>query len=282
MTMTPEDALIPLGFTETEALAYCELLRAGPSTGYRIAQGIGKAQANTYKTLSTLAQKGAVIDDGGDPRSFRAVAPDRLIAALTTRFTDQTETAVGALARLKNHGPEDRLYQLRVSDQVWAQAEAMIDAAAETLLFDCFPEVEARLTDCLARAASRGVATCGVVYDDVRPRPGGYQVVRSRTAEGVLECWPGAELRLAVDANQHLLALLSRDLTEVRHALWSDSVYLSVQQHYALSAEIRLHALPEPEPEQAYAPHLSIAGLHPPGLRSLLGPRPDGRPVRNE
>ena len=278
--MSPEDALIPLGFTETEALAYCELLRAGPSTGYRIAQGIGKAQANTYKTLSTLAQKGAVIDDGGDPRSFRAVAPDRLIAALSTRFADQTEAAVGALARLKAHEPEDRLYQLRAPDQVWAQAEAMIDSATETLLFDCFPEVEARLADSLARAASRGVATCGVVYDDMRPRPGGYQVVRSRTAEGVLARWPGAELRLAVDANQHLLALLTRDLSEVRHALWSDSVYLSVQQHYALSAEIRLHALPMPEP--AYAPHLSIAGLHPPGLRSLLGLRPDGSPRHNE
>lgn len=278
--MSPEDALIPLGFTETEALAYCELLRAGPSTGYRIAQGIGKAQANTYKTLSTLAQKGAVIDDGGEPRAFRAVAPDRLIAALSARFADQTEAAVGALARLKAHEPEDRLYQLRSPDQVWAQAEAMIDAATETLLFDCFPEVEARLGDSLTRAAARGVVTCGVVYDDLRPRPGGYQVVRSRTADSVLERWPGAELRLSVDAHQHLLALLTRDLAEVRHALWSDSVYLSVQQHYALAAEIRLHALPVPEP--AFAPHLSIAGLHPPGLRSLLGLRPDGSPLRNE
>ena len=106
MFMSPEETLLPLGFTETEALAYCELQRAGPSTGYRIAQGIGKAQANTYKTLSTLAQKGAVIDDGGDPRSFRAVAPDRLIAALTTRFTDQTETAVGALLPVAGGGLE--------------------------------------------------------------------------------------------------------------------------------------------------------------------------------
>lgn len=278
--MSPEETLMPLGFTKTEALAYCELLRAGPSTGYRIAQGIGKAQANTYKTLSTLVQKGAAIDDGGEPRSFRAVAPDRLIAALSTRFADQTQTAAGALARLKTHEPEDRLYQLRAPDQVWAQAEAMIDAATETLLFDCFPQVEERLADSLARAAARGVVTCGVVYDDQRPRPGGYQVVRSRTAEGVLERWPGAELRLAADATQHLLALLTPDLSEVRHALWSDSVYLSVHQHYALSAEIRLHALPVPEPD--FAPQLSIAGLHPPGLRNLLGLSPDGDPLHNE
>lgn len=278
--MSPEDALIPLGFTETEALAYCELLRAGPSTGYRIAQGIGKAQANTYKTLSTLLQKGAVIDDGGEPRAFRAVPPEPLIAALSARFLDQTDAAVGALAQLKTHQPEDRLYQLRTPEQVWAQAEAMIDAAVETLAFDCFPQVEARLAPSLARAAQRGVMTCGVVYDHAEPRPGGYQVVRSRTAEGVLNRWPGAELRMAADASQHLLALFAPDLGEVRHALWSDSVYLSVHQHYALSAEIRLHALPVPEPD--FAPQLSIAGLHPPGLRSLLGLSPDGDPLHNE
>lgn len=278
--MAPEDALIPLGFTETEALAYCELLRTGPATGYRIAQGIGKAQANTYKTLSTLSQKGAVIDDGGDPRSFRAVAPDQLIAALNTRFADQTQAAADALASLKSHEAEDRLYQLRSPDQVWAQAEAMIDAATETLLFDCFPQVEARLADALGRAVERGVVVSGVVYDDAQARHGGYQVVRSRTAERVLERWPGAELRLAADATQHLLALLTRDLTEVRHALWSDSIYLSVQQHYALSAELRLHALPAPERE--VAPQLTVAGMHPPGLRSLLGLTSDGSPIPHE
>lgn len=71
MFMSPEETLMPLGFTETEALAYCELQRAGPSTGYRIAQGIGKAQANTYKALSTLVQKA--------PSSMTAASPARFV-----------------------------------------------------------------------------------------------------------------------------------------------------------------------------------------------------------
>jgi predicted transcriptional regulator len=270
--MSPEETLTPLGFTETEALAYCELLRAGPSTGYRIAQGIGKAQANTYKALSILLQKGAIIDDGGDPRSFRALAPEQLVAALNNRFAEQTQAAAQCLAEIRAPAREDRLYQLRTPDQVWTQAKAMIDAAQETVLFDCFPKVEERLAETLERAARRGVLVRGVVYDETRMRPGGYEVVRSRTAEGVLQRWPGAELRLASDASQHLLALLSHDLAKVRHALWSDSVYLSVHQHYALAAELRLHALAVPEPE--FAPQLSVAGPHPPGLRSLLGLTP--------
>lgn len=269
MFMSPEETLMPLGFTETEALAYCELQRAGPSTGYRIAQGIGKAQANTYKALSTLVQKGAVIDDGGEPRAFRAVAPDQLISALRGRFTDHAHAAADALARLKSPEPEDRYYQLRSPEQVWSQAEAMIDAATETVLFDCFPQVEARLAPAFARAATRGVAVMGIVYDEAHSRARDYQVIRSRTAEGVLARWPGAALRLACDASEHLLCLLAHDLSEVRNALWSDSIYLAVHEHYALAAELRLHALPLTEPK--FAPQLSIAGLHPPGLRRLLG-----------
>lgn len=268
--MSPEDALIPLGFTETEALAYCELLRAGPSTGYRIAQGIGKAQANTYKTLSTLAQKGAVIDDGGEPRSFRALAPDQLIQALSARFQEQTRAAAEALAQVKSAlTVEDRLYQLRTTDRVWSQAEAMIDAAADTVLFDCSPRVEARLGAAMARAAARGVAVLGVAYDDAHPRPGGYLVIHSRMADDVGERWPGAILRLVTDAAQHLLCLMSDDLSEVRHGLWSDSAYLAVHEHYSLTAEMRLQTTDDLE--SPFARALAAAALHKPGLRRLLG-----------
>ncbi len=266
--MSPEETLMPLGFTETEALAYCELQRAGPSTGYRIAQGIGKAQANTYKALSTLVQKGAVIDDGGEPRAFRAVAPDQLITALSNRFANQTQVAAEALARLRAPEPEHRLYHLRSPDQVWAQAEAMIDAATETVLFDCLPQVEARLAPAFARAVARGVAVLGVAYDDARLRPGGYLVVHSRMADDVGERWPGAILRLVTDAAQYLLCLLSDDLAEVRHGLWSDSAYLAVHEHYALTAEMRLQTTDDLE--SPFAKALAAAALHKRGLRRLV------------
>ena len=270
--MSPEETLIALGFTETEALTYCELLRAGPSTGYKIAQAIGKAQANTYKTLATLVQKGAVIDDGGEPRLFRAISPDPLIRSLEARLSEQTATARAALSTLETRLPEDRLYQLRSVDQIWARCEDMIDNAREIILFDCFPAIEDRIAPALTRAAQRGVAVHGVVYEDRPDHSRGYDTIRSRAAESILARWPGAEIRLVVDASQHLMALVSHGSEKILHGLWSESVYLSVTQHYALSAEIRLHNLPQ---ETAFPPQLSIAGTHPPGLRQLLSQSPD-------
>ncbi|WP_292052518.1 MULTISPECIES: TrmB family transcriptional regulator [unclassified Brevundimonas] len=269
--MTPEETLMPLGFTETEALTYCELLRAGPSTGYRIAQGIGKAQANTYKTLSTLAQKGAVIDDGGEPRLFRAISPDQLIKSLEQRLSVQAETARSALSNLEPHVAEDRLYQIRSVDNVWAHCAQMIANAREVIVFDIFPELEDRIMPLLSKAAARGVSVQGVVYVD-RERDPAIETVRSRAADGILCRWPGVEMRLVVDANQHLMALLSRDMDSVMHGLWSESVYLSVSQHYALSGEIRLHRIDQ---ETNCSPHLTIKGAHPPGLRALLASTPD-------
>ncbi|MCS6627625.1 hypothetical protein N0B44_32455 [Roseibacterium beibuensis] len=273
--MTPEATLEPLGFTEIEALVYCELLRGGPSTGYRIAQGVGKAQANTYKALSTLTQKGAVIDDGGDPRSFRALPPDQLLEALARRFDDQKESAGRQLAQLESRVAEDRLYQLRSAAQVFDHARRMIDGATETVLFDAFPTVETALANHLSAASARGVAVIGIIYRD--EPAGAYQGVRSKMSDSVLEHWPGAQLTMAVDASQHMVALLGKDLATVRNAVWSDSVYLSALQHYALSAEIRLHALPITEP--AYPSGLSLGGSHPPGVRLLMGVDHDGRPV---
>lgn len=277
--MLPEDTLLPLGFTETEALAYCELLRSGAGTGYRVAQGIGKAQANTYKTLATLVQKGAVIDDGGDPKVFRAVAPDEMMGALKDRLATQTEVAAEALKRIAQHEPEHRLFQMRAPDQVWQRAETMIAQAREVILFDCFPPIEARLADSLAAAARRGVKVCGIVYEDYAGRPADYQVVVSKNAGDVVARWPGAELKLCVDASQELLALFSHDLKDLKQGLCSDSIYLSVHLHYALAAEIRLHHVIEAEGGDAA--RLSISGQHPPGLRALLtqGPAPDPSPI---
>ena len=58
-TTNPTAVLLDLGFTEIEALVFCELTRLGPTTGYRLAKALGKAAANTYGALQTLAQKGA-------------------------------------------------------------------------------------------------------------------------------------------------------------------------------------------------------------------------------
>ena len=82
------DSLRELGLTGLEAEAYAWLLTASPATGYGVAKGLGKPTANTYKALESLREKGAVVTDDDETRSYRAVPPPELLAALERRFLE--------------------------------------------------------------------------------------------------------------------------------------------------------------------------------------------------
>lgn len=265
-TITPAAALLDLGFTEIEALVFCELTRLGPSTGYRLAKAVGKAAANTYQALDALSQKGAVLVDEGESKVWRAVPAAELIAALQARFEHRSQTALSALQTLKAPEAEARLYALKTPDQVLARARAMIAAAREVILFDLFPQPFAALEPDLARAATQGVRVVGQIYE---PQATTVAAVLQKTAPSQLAAWPGLQVTIVADAREHLTALISRDGERCRHGAWSDSVYLACIQHSGLAAEVVLGAqgLGQPLP---FDP--TLFGSRPPGLDDLTGP----------
>lgn len=264
----PEAALAALGFTDTEAAVYCELLRASPSTGYRLAQAIGKAAANTYQALAALAQKGAVLVDEGDARSYRAVPPSELLAALGRGFETRRAEAQSALEALYAPPADDRIYQLKTPAQVYERARAMIEGAGEIILFDLFPGPFEALSALLTAAAERA-KVAGMVYAEAAAP--GVTTVLSPSDAFVRERWPGAQLSLVADGREHLEVLLSADGAGVRHGVWSDSVYLACMKHSGLAAEIQLSAATRGEAEDLRA--ISLLRSYPPGLRTLVGPR---------
>jgi len=261
-----EHALAALGFTDTEAAVYCELLRAAPSTGYRLAHAIGKAAANVYQALAALSQKGAVLVEDREARTYRATPPAELLATLQHTFERRTVDARASLERVYAPMTDDRLYQLTTVSQVNGRAEAMIERAAEVLLFDLFPTPFARLRPSLARAVARGVKVAGVVYEDVDDC--GFETALSPGRERVVARWPGVQVGLVVDAREHLKALLSRDEAKVKHGVWSDSIYLACLEHNGLACEIVVsRASPAIGPGA-----LTLFDVYPPGLRDLQGP----------
>lgn len=273
----PTDALTALGFTETEALVYCELLKASPATGYRLAQAVGKAPANTYQALSALVQKGAAMVDESGGKSFRAVPPAELLSALASAFETRRAAAAEALERLARPAGDDRIYQLKSADQVMQRALAMIEGAREILLFDLSPEALATLRPALERAAGQGVAVAGTSYG---PRAGeGAPFILMRGPDYVARRWPGRQVTLVADAREHLAALLSHDGRSVLHGVWSDSAWLACAQHNGLACEVRLAAQPEAGDPLA---HLSLIRSAPAGFRALLGPEPADEPIRSE
>src|SRR5215468_10366506 len=110
---TAIDALTRLGFTALEAEVYTFLLGEPGATGYRIAQGIGKPVANTYKALESLQRKGAILVEDDESRRFRAVPAEELLLGLERDFAQTRAQAARALARLgTDEASDDRVYQL--------------------------------------------------------------------------------------------------------------------------------------------------------------------------
>src|SRR5215213_5890268 len=106
--MAPEQALAGFGFTDLEARLYCALLREAPASGYRLAKLVGKAPANTYQALDSLARKGAVMVDEGASRTFRPVPSDELLALLRLGFEARSKDAATALAGVERKTEGDR------------------------------------------------------------------------------------------------------------------------------------------------------------------------------
>lgn len=266
-TNTAEAHLLAFGFTETEARVYCELLKGGPATGYRLAQGVGKAAANVYQALAALSQKGAVIADDGEAKSYRPVPPAELLAALERDFAARRQAAAETLAALHQPAADDRLYHLKSAGQVLEAARALIAGAREIVLFDLFPAPLAQLRPDFEAAAARGVTVAGKAYGQA-PERGPLEIV-VQDLTGLLDRWPGQQVTVVADASAHLVALLSRDGGQVLNGVWSDSAYLACLQHSSLSAEIRL-ARAAPEGDDPLA-RLSLLSAQPPGLRRLTG-----------
>lgn len=265
--MTDDTLLTPFGFTELESRLYHELMRQGSATGYRLAQSVGKAPANTYQALAGLVRKGAVISDEAEPTTYRPIPPADLFAVLRKSFDGQARDAEAALAALHQPAREDRLYQLKTVPQAIARAHALIEGAKEILLVDLFPEPLAMLRASLDAASRRGVTIGGLVY---RPETGlPFPVAVAPRADFVAERWPGQQMTLIADAREVLLALIDPAGDALLQGLWSDSAYLACLHHSGLAAEIQLTAMNGQEPPLA---HLSLLSAAPAGLRRLVKP----------
>lgn len=262
----PQSLLAPFGFTELESRLYLELMRHAPATGYRLAQIVGKAPANTYQALAGLERKGAVVATESEPKTYHPVAPTELFAGLRRSFDTAAQQAVSELKAMHPPIPEDRLYRIKSVTQALERARALIESAEGIILFDLFPEPLAMLHDALVSATERGVTVAGLVYRQPADAP--YTQVLAVSALYAAERWPGLQLSVIADAREVLLALIAHGGDQLLQGLWSDSPYLACIHHSGLSAEIRLSARPDRGRDPLA--RLSLLKIRPQGLKRLL------------
>ena len=230
------DCLVALGFNPLEAEAYTFLLREASATGYRVAQAIGKAAANTYKALEALERKGAVLVDDGKSRVFRAVPVAELLRRLERGFADNCRAAAKSLGQIDKRKNDDRLYQLRSRAQVLERCRTMIGRCESVAVMDIVPTVVTELRGELETAAARGVEVVIKTYGEV-PVRGARIVVRPRGHE-IVDAFPGVMISLNIDGAEHLLALLKPKGDEVHQAIWTSSAIVAYLLYNGLVNEV--------------------------------------------
>jgi len=242
MPRDASQALTDFGFTALESEIYAFLLRESPATGYRIAQGINKPVANTYKAIQTLQAKGGILVEEGDSRLCRAVNSDELLGRIARQFEARRAAAQQAFQRLGQPEADERIYQLRSRMQVMERAREMLGEAKQVVLGCASGLLANEVADDLRQAAARGVeVTVKTDAEITLARVESYVATR---ADDLLNKAPGLTLRLVVDGEQHLTALLDPD-GEVMQAYWSRSPLLALAHHEGLAAEISMLAVAE-------------------------------------
>ena len=129
-----------LGFSKLEAAIYTYLLQQPPTTGYGIAQALGKPIANTYKGINSLQAKGAVIVDESQTRLCRAVPPTEIFSQMQHALKQHCDQATELLIKLKTTSDDTRVYRLHTWEQVMERARQMIARAEQVVIVSAFPE----------------------------------------------------------------------------------------------------------------------------------------------
>lgn len=277
-------ALVELGFSMLEAEVYVQLVQRPASTGYRLAQELGKAPAGIYKALESLALKGAALVDDDGAKSYRAVPPEELLGQAERSFAERREQASRALAELAPAPADDGIYRLLSFGQVLERARQMLERAREIAVVDLFPDGVELVRSSLEAAEARGVVVLAKLY-----RPSDLAVsyaVVTPDHERLLRTWGGDWLNVVIDASEHLLSLLDCRGERVFHATYTNSTYLSILYHSGIVSEIQTDAFGRAIAEGVGLEQLralrrthqqTISKRTPPGVRELIATLPARR-----
>lgn len=270
--MTPPNSaplgpLERLGFTPLEAIVYREVLRRPDHSGYAIAKAIGRPEGNTYNVLAALTDRGALIGSETRPRTFRATPPRQLLQRIREEFTTRCEAAEVELAALEAPVPEGGMYRLTTREQVYDRAQAMLQAATATVVYEAFPAPFSMLAEALSAAAARlGQAVAGLL---VAPAPdmAAANARLSRQAPHVRALLTTQSLTLITDAACVLQAVFSADGERLVRATWLDDVYLAYITHSAIVSDIVLHT--SPLIDEIRSPNMHLLGRLPPSIEAV-------------
>lgn len=248
---------IKLGFNRLEAEVYITLLRESPLTGYRLAQILNKAAANTYKALESLEKRGAVIAEGSpNVKQYVAIPVSDYMNQLESGFRNDRQFLEESLKDIKYSISGDKIYMLQTFDQVLEKCSRMLENAEYSVIVDAFPSMLRKIIPQLEKAAENGVNIIINAYEPVNVK--NCRVIIKSNARKVLQLWSGDWMNIAVDGREYLITASEKD-GRLQHAIWSNSPYLSFFVFNGFRYEMLFSALSAKIPQEQSAEILNSA-----------------------
>ncbi|HRZ79865.1 MAG TPA: helix-turn-helix domain-containing protein [bacterium] len=267
--------LIKLGFNRLEAEVYLTLLKESPLTGYRLAQILNKAAANTYKALESLEKRGAVVAEGSpNVKQYVAIPIADYMNQLESGFRNDRQFLEESLKDIKYSISGDKIYMLQTFDQVLEKCSRMLENAEYSVIVDAFPSMLKKIIPQLEKAALNGVNIIVNAYEPVNVK--NCRVIVKSNAKKVLQLWSGDWMNIAVDGKEYLITACEKDGV-LQHAIWSNSPYLSFFVFNGFRYEMLFSALSSKIPSEKMSEilnsafedvNINIADL--PGYRTML------------
>ena len=226
-----------------KAQVYVFLLSHKPMTAYGVARQIGKATANTYKAIESLARRGAVLVEDGDNRQCRAVPVESSWRTWNVRFPSVRAQRSKHWHRSSSRRMTSAYTKWNQSHNCWSAAGNDRERAERLITVDAFPNALERIAPDLRDAASRGIAVYVQAYAPIEIE--GAHIIVAPMGREAAAYWNSQQLNLVIDGRETLIALLDNELTQIHQALWSNSLYLSCLMHAGMTSEQTIHRLLE-------------------------------------
>jgi sugar-specific transcriptional regulator TrmB len=228
--------LTSVGFSALETDVYWSLLQEPGSSGYRLAQMVGKQAANIYKALDSLRTKGAVLADESTRPTTYVALPIREYMDAKRRdlenLQEQIEHELEDVASLPAHGG---IFELTSVTQVYERCRELLRNARTVVLLNVDARPLEELRGELNAAADRGVRVL------IKTRAPLLAQDMTETGLSVSDRVPsGEELAVAVDFKEYVQAFLKSDGSGVEEAIWVRHPYLARQVCWLFQSDFTL------------------------------------------
>lgn len=154
-----------LGFSDYESRIYIDLLRQiSPRTAYEVAKSTGVPRPNTYNTLESLAQRGAVLAVTEGPSRYVAAPPRDLFSSIAEKTAALCSDIGTQLEDIAKPVDDQHVWTLSGEIEVHRKIDTLIRNCQDSLMLKAASDILEIHKPVLAEAGARGIEMLIIVF----------------------------------------------------------------------------------------------------------------------